>query len=54
MTDEHPLLEARVSRYGEAPTAPDIDPDVPGAPRERPDWWPDPAELLRTAAESDR
>jgi hypothetical protein len=39
MTD-HPLAEARVNRYGEPPTMPDIDPDAPGAPRERPAWWP--------------
>jgi len=54
----HPLAEARVSRYGEPPTAPDIDSTVAGAPRERPDWWPDPADLDRAAreleAESDR
>jgi hypothetical protein len=34
----HPEAEGRVSRYGEAPTMPDIDPAHPDAPRERPRW----------------
>jgi len=38
---KHPIAEARVSRYGEPPTMPDIDPTVPGAPHERPAWWPE-------------
>ena len=25
--------------YGEPPTMPDIDPNHPDAPRERPRWW---------------
>jgi len=41
MTAKHPLAEARVSRYGEPPTMPDIDPTVPGAPQDRPAWWPE-------------
>jgi len=41
MSDEHPLVEGRVSRYGEPPTMPDIDASVAGAPQERPSWWPD-------------
>jgi hypothetical protein len=36
----HPLAEGRVSRYGEPPTMPDIDPRREDAPHWRPIWWP--------------
>jgi len=36
----HPRAEGRVSRYGEPPSMPDIDPAAPRAPLWRPSWWP--------------